>query len=73
MKYLQDFAPHVREEVQRGQHWRGASEYKVYESRLDEVEGRSFRDERSLRLQGVRQLEELGFIMRPDDFSASLP
>ena len=71
LKYLQDFAPHVREEVERGQHWRGASEYKVYASRLEDLENRSFRDERSIRLEGVDQLEKLGFIIRPNDFVSS--
>lgn len=69
MKYLQDFAPHVREEAERGQHWQGAKEYKMYESRLETLENSSFRGECSLRLEGSRQLEDLGFVVLPEDFS----
>ena len=29
-KYLQDFAPRVTYEADRGEHWDGASQYKVY-------------------------------------------
>ncbi len=72
LKYLQDFIPHVQEEVVREQHWQGAAEYKVYASRLKTLENSSFRDERSIRLEGTHQLEDLGFLIRPKDFSKCL-
>ena len=68
-KYLQDFAPHVREEIQRGQHWHGASEYKIYARVLeDRGTGLEFLDDRSIRYENAAQLESLGLIVRPADF-----
>ena len=68
-KYLQDFAPHVREEIGRGQHWQGAREYKTYASVLrDQGAELQFHDERSIRYKGSAQLEALGLIIRPADF-----
>jgi len=72
-KYLQDFAPHVREEVQRGQHWQGAREYKVYAQKLEGVEKTDFRTQDSIRLTGGAQLESLGFLIRPEDFNERFP
>ncbi len=68
-KYLQDFAPHVMEEIRRGEHWQGASEYQTYARILQSEGGRlHFRDENSLRFVNARQLEELGLMIRPADF-----
>ncbi|MEI6339685.1 MAG: glycosyltransferase family 2 protein [Verrucomicrobiota bacterium] len=68
-KYLQDFAPHVREEIERGQHWRGAHEYKIYARVLqDRKTGLVFLDDRSIRYENAAQLETLGLIVRPADF-----
>ncbi len=68
-KYLQDFAPHVREEVARGQHWGGAVEYRAYAEKLDRTEaGLSFCNQESLRYSGIPHLEECGFLTRPDSY-----
>lgn len=68
-KYLQDFAPHVREEVARGQHWGGAVEYRAYADTLDRTEaGLHFYNQDSLRFSGTSQLEECGFLTRPDSY-----
>jgi len=72
-KYLQDFAPHVREEVQRGQHWQGASEYKTYARALEDKGSTfGFLDEKSLRYRDARQLETLGLMVRPPDFDSAV-
>jgi len=68
-KYLQDFALHVREEVVRGQHWGGAVEYRAYAETLDRAEtGLRFRDQNSVKFSGGSQLEECGFLTRPDSY-----
>lgn len=68
-KYLQDFVPHIREEVVRGQHWKGALEYKAYAETLSR-EGDGFRiaNENSIRLEDTGQLENLGFLVRPPSY-----
>ena len=70
-KYLQDFAPHVREEVVRGQHWKGAVEYHAYAEKLAGTETTLvFHCPESLQLTGIRQLEECGFLLRPPSLDA---
>jgi len=65
-KYLPDFAQHVREEAVRGQHWKGAVEYRTYAEKLAGAEGSFvFHCAESLQLTGLRQLEECGFMVRP--------
>ncbi len=65
-KYLQDFEVHVREEVSREQHWQGGSEYKAYAKTVSKTEGSlQIWNEESILLQGVEQLEQLGFTSRP--------
>lgn len=70
-KYLQDFAPHVREEVGRGQHWGGAVEYRAYADKLGSGEPR-FCNGESLRLTGMAQLEDCGFLTRPESYKKFL-
>jgi glycosyltransferase involved in cell wall biosynthesis len=69
-KYLQDFAPHVEEEVQRGEHWGGAIEYRAYADKVAR-EGSQLQiwTPDSIRLNGPRQLEDLGFLIRPDSYN----
>ena len=68
-KYLQDFAPPVREEVARGQHWGGAVEYRAYADKLENSDaGLSFCNQDSLRFSGTSQLEDCGFLTRPDSY-----
>lgn len=68
-KYLQDFAPHVEEEVRRGEHWGGAVEYRAYADKVAR-DGNQLQiwTPDSIRLTGSRQLEELGFLTRPDSY-----
>jgi hypothetical protein len=68
-KYLQDFAPRAVEESVRGEHWNGAAEYKEYAR----VAGSSdsilrLRDSNSLRYNGSMQMENLGVMLRTEDF-----
>lgn len=66
-KYLQDFAPHAREEVARGEHWQGAREYARYIEACDAAgEGFTLRDAHSVKFTGINQLQELGFVTVPD-------
>jgi len=71
MKYLQDFEARVLEETQREQHWKGAVEYKAYAKLISSQEhGLIIKDETSVLLLGTRQLEELGFMLRPPSYDA---
>lgn len=68
-KYLQDFAPHVLEEAARNQYVWAADEYEAYARRVSaDPSGLVFRGETSLKLEGIRQLEECGFVTCPADF-----
>jgi len=68
-KYLQDFAPHVREEVARGQHWGKAVEYRAYADTIERAKsGLHFHDRASLRYSGTRQLVECEFLTCPDSY-----
>lgn len=68
-KYLQDFDAHAREEVSRGQHIGAGAEYQAYAETLakkgDEF---SLCGRESIGFEGTRQLEELGFLVRPQSF-----
>ena len=69
-KYLQDFVAHAHEEVRRGQHWQGASEYRRYVEVAKQCGGHiAMRDENSIKLQDVRQLEDCGFVTCPPDYA----
>ena len=69
-KYLQDFAPHVLEEARRGQYLWAADEYHAYARRLTEdPSGLVFRNEASIKLQGIQQLVECGFVTCPPDYA----
>lgn len=76
-KYLQDFEAHAREEVRRGQHIGAENEYRAYAETADRQEqGLEIWDENSIRLEDNRQLERLGFLVRPnsyDEFAATVP
>lgn len=72
-KYLQDFAPHVEEEVRRGEHWGGAIEYRAYADKVARERGRlQVWTPESIRLEGARQLEDLGFLIRPYSYNEYL-
>lgn len=75
-KYLQDFEAHAREEVRRGQHIGAENEYRAYAETAERQErGLEIWDENSIPLEDSRQLERLGFLVRPesyDDFVATL-
>ena len=51
-KYLQDFAPRVEEEVVRGEHYDGASQYRIYQEGLRRAGKASFVYEKTRRLSG---------------------
>lgn len=69
-KYLQDFAPHVREEVVRGQHWSGAVEYRAYAKTLDKAgAGLRLWNPDAIRFSGLSHLEECGFLTRPESYA----
>ncbi len=76
-KYLQDFAAHAREEVRRAQHVGAGAEYQAYAETADRRNGElEIWNEDSLPLRDDRQLEHLGFLVRPpsyDEFIASIP
>lgn len=70
-KYLQDFAPHVLEEAARNQYVWASDEYEAYAKRVStDPSGLVFRDETSLKLRDIRQLEDCGFVTRPADYAA---
>jgi len=72
-KYLQDFEPHVREEAERGEHWGGAVEYKAYADKFTRDGSRlHLWNQDSISLQGTRQLEDDGFLVRPDSYEKFL-
>lgn len=69
-KYLQDFAPHVLEEARRGQYLWAADEYNAYARRLaEDPSSLVFRNEASIKLQGIQQLEKCGFVTCPADYA----
>ena len=62
-KYFSTFHDHAKKEVERGQHWNGASEYASYARQLDENPDLSFYDSQySIKLKNSQQLLELGMI-----------
>ena len=68
-KYLQDFDAHAREEVNRGQHIGAREEYRAYaETLAKKGEEFSLRGPESLGFEGIGQLEELCFVVRPPSF-----
>jgi hypothetical protein len=72
-KYLQDFIPHAREEVGRGQHWQGAAEYRRY-SETAQAAGDDLvlKDERSVRFEDGDQMETEGVMLCPDDLAGRI-
>ena len=71
-KYLPDFAAQVDAEVARGQHYRGAREYRAYQRRLAAGQPLSFRGPDSVRYQGSAQLVALGLMRTTDAFDADV-
>lgn len=70
-KYLQDFASRVSEEIQRQQYVWATDEYRAYAQKLSaNPVGVVFRDAKSIKLDGVRQLEDCGFAVCPADYAA---
>lgn len=71
-KYLQDFAPHVLEEAARNQYVWAADEYEAYARRVStDSSALVFRNEASVKLTDISQLEECGFVTCPADFAPS--
>ena len=69
-KYLQDFVAHASEEVRRGQHWKGAAEYRRYVETAQASGGNLvLKDERSVRFEGRVQMEAQGFAVCPSDLA----
>lgn len=68
-KYLQDFDLHVSEEMARGQYLWASEEYKAYAEMVnDKGNGLVFRSDESIRLEGSRQLEACGYLVRPQSY-----
>ena len=68
-KYLQDFELHVREEVERAQHWGGAVEYRNYAEKMsDGGMNFHFRDGASLQHRDAKMLEECGYLVSPQSY-----
>ena len=61
-KFLGDFHDRVETEVLRGEHFAGASEYKIYAEILRRGEALNLWYEQSVRFQSSRQLVELGLM-----------
>jgi hypothetical protein len=61
-KFLDDFHTRVETEVQRGEHFNAAAEYKVYADILSRGDGLNLRNAQSVRFQDSRQLVELGLM-----------
>ena len=76
-KYLQDFPVRVSEEMQRRQYVWATDEYCAYSQMLAEnPSGVVFRNGDSIKLNGMRKLEECGFVVCPSNYAAyaeSLP
>lgn len=67
-KYLQDFVPHACEEVQRGQHWKGAAEYRRYAEKARASGGEvALKDASSVRFAGGEQMLLEGVTVCPPD------
>lgn len=62
-KYFSTFHKYAEEEVKRGEHWNGASEYMKYFRKLEENPNLSFWDKQySVKLESSYQLAQLGLI-----------
>jgi hypothetical protein len=62
-KYFSTFHEKAKEEVDRGQHWNGASEYAQYANKLDLEDTLTFFSiEKSIRIQDSMHLREIGII-----------
>lgn len=59
-KFLQTFGAKAEEEIARGQHYAASREYRVYDDKLSD--GLRMWTPASTRLQGWRQLEDLGLV-----------
>ncbi|MHC5022238.1 MAG: glycosyltransferase family 2 protein [Planctomycetota bacterium] len=61
-KYFDDFVTRVPYEVERGEHFDAASQYRAYQELLDERHDLSLHYEGSVRYRSSAQLVELGFM-----------
>ncbi|NEO58610.1 MAG: tetratricopeptide repeat protein [Okeania sp. SIO3B5] len=62
-KYFSTFHDYVKREIERKEHWNGASEYAIYAQKLDKNQELSFYDPNvSVRLEGSQQLVDLGIM-----------
>lgn len=67
-KLFSDFAPRVRDEVQRREHWDGAAQYEAYGLALDAAPSLDPIYEGTMAYRGSLQLFELGLLRRPADY-----
>lgn len=67
-KFLADFVTRVSLEVERGEHWNAASEYRAYATVLEAQPDLTAFHASSVRFSGTDQLIALGFMKRPADF-----
>lgn len=72
-KYFHDFAESARVEIERGEHWNNAWQYKRYFRKTQEVPNLTLFCDESIRLKGSQQLIDLGLMTSMsayDDFCA---
>ena len=69
-KFDSSFAERTRREVERGEHWQGAAEYRMYASALDRPEGPPvfFSPDHTARFEDSQQLIRLGIMKTSDEF-----
>lgn len=72
-KFLQDFAPKVRDEATRGEHFAEARQYRAYDAVMAEAPATHAMADVSERYESTVRMVALGLMKRPEDYPFGAP